>query len=78
MLSMGGARIMDPKQAAQIEAEKTFNAFMLWTKRVVMWSALFLAVVVVGCNSGVETGDNPTGSGYNGEVYSPMNMGKDK
>ena len=71
-------RDRNPKEAAQIEAEKTFNQFMLWTKRTVMVSALLLAVVVVGCNSGVETGDNSTGSGYNGEVYSPMNMGKDK
>ena len=45
MLSMGGARIMDPKEAAQIEAEKTFDQFMLWTKRAVMWSALFLSLI---------------------------------
>ena len=47
---------------AQIEAERTFDAFMLWTKRVVGWSVAFLLVVVVGCNSGVETGDPATGS----------------
>ena len=65
---------MDPKEAAQIEAEKTYKAFILWTKRITLWSAFFLAVVVVGCNSGVETGDNATGSGYNGEQYSPSNL----
>jgi hypothetical protein len=31
-------------------------------------------IVVFGCNSGVETGPNKTGSQYDGEVYSPMNL----
>jgi len=59
------------KAAAQAEAEKTFDQFMLWTKRVTLWSIIFLLVVVVGCNNGVETGPNKTGSGYNGEQYDP-------
>jgi hypothetical protein len=46
----------------------------MWTKRVTMWSAFFLLVVVVGCNSGVETGKGKTGSQYNGEQYSPSNL----
>lgn len=62
---------MTPREAAQKEAEKTFDLFILWTKRVTLWSAFFLLVVVVGCNSGVETGKGKTGSQYNGEVYSP-------
>jgi len=66
--------MMDPKQSAQIEAEKTFDQFMLWTKRVVGWSVFFLLLVVVGCNSGVETGKSKTGSQYNGEQYSPSNL----
>lgn len=71
--------MMDPKQSAQIEAEKTFDQFMLWTKRVVGWSVFFLLLVVVGCNSGVETGKGKTGSQYNGEQYSPSNLNvKDK
>ena len=65
---------MDPRAEAQAEAERTFDAFMLWTKRVVGWSVAFLLVVVVGCNSGVETGDRATGSKYNGEQYAPMNL----
>ena len=70
---------MDPKVEAQAEAERTFEMFMLWTKRVTLASILFLLVVVVGCNSGVETGPNATGSGYNGEQYSPSNLNvKDK
>ena len=66
---------MTPSEAAQIEAEKTFELFMLWTKRVIIYSILFLLVVVVGCNSGVETGKGKTGSQYNGEQYAPMNIG---
>jgi hypothetical protein len=67
------------RAAAQAEAERTFEQFMMWTKRVTLWSIFFLLVVVVGCNSGVETGPNATGSGYNGEQYSPSNLNvKDK
>jgi len=70
---------MDPKVLAQEEAERTYTAFMLWTKRVVMYSAIFLGIVVFGCNSGVETGKGKTGSQYNGEQYSPSNLNvKDK
>ena len=64
----------DPRAEAQAEAERTFEMFMLWTKRVTLASVFFLLVVVVGCNSGVETGPNATGSGYNGEQYSPSNL----
>ena len=65
---------MSPREEAQIEAERTFDLFMLWTKRVTIYSIICLMVVVVGCNSGVETGPNKSGSQYNGEVYSPMNL----
>ena len=66
--------MMSPREEAQIEAERTFDLFMLWTKRVTIYSIIFLMVVVVGCNSGVETGPNKSGSQYNGEAYSPMNL----
>jgi len=70
---------MDPRVEAQAEAERTFEMFMLWTKRVTIASILFLLTVVVGCNSGVETGKGKTGSQYNGEQYSPSNLNvKDK
>jgi hypothetical protein len=69
---------LDPRASAQEEAEVTFEAFMLWTKRVTMYSAIFLGVVVFGCNSGVETGKGRTGSQYNGEQYDPINLNKDK
>jgi len=65
---------MDPRVEAQAEAERTFDAFIMWTKRVTMYSIFFLLVVVVGCNSGVETGKGKTGSQYNGEQYSPSNL----
>ena len=52
---------MTPKELAELEAEKTFEEFITWTKRVVMYSVFFLVVVVVGCNSGVEEGPNATG-----------------
>ena len=72
---MDGARMTDDvKAAAQAEAERTFEAFMLWTKRVVLYSLIFLCVVVFACNSGVETGPNATGSKYNGEQYNPTNL----
>ena len=70
---------MNPRESAQKEAEKTFELFIEWTKRVVYISIFFLIVVVVGCNSGVETGSNATGSKYNGEQYDPLNLNvKDK
>lgn len=64
------------KEAAQKQAEQAMEGFILWTKRVTLWSAIFLCVVVFACNNGVETGPNKTGSGYNGEQYSPSNLNK--
>ena len=66
--------MMDPKVAAKEEAEKTFEQFVVWTKRATMYSVIFLCVVVFACNSGVETGPNATGSKYNGEQYNPSNL----
>ena len=65
---------MTPSQLAEIEAKKTFELFILWTKRILLVSFLFLMVVVVACNNGVETGKNATGSKYNGEQYNPSNL----
>ena len=56
--------------AAQ-QAEESFNQFMYWMKKGTIISCLFLAVVVVGCNSGVEDDTYPA---YNGEQYNPSNM----
>ena len=65
---------MTPVEMAQAEAEKTFEMFILWSKRATIYTVIFLMIVVFGCNSGVETGPNKTGSQYNGEAYSPMNL----
>ena len=65
---------MTPSESAEIEAKKTFELFIQWTKRIVLISFLFLMVVVVACNNGVETGKNATGSKYNGEQYNPSNL----
>jgi|TARA_B110000211_G_C13792568_1_gene426884 hypothetical protein len=59
------------RQEAQQQAEDAFNGFMLWMKRGTLWSCLFLAVVVFGCNAGVEDDSYPA---YNGEQYNPSNM----
>ena len=69
---------MTPSEAAEIEANKTFELFILYSKRAVYVIIFFLLVVVFKCNNGVETGEGATGSKYNGEVYAPTNMGKDK
>lgn len=63
-----------PRESAQLEAEKTFDAFMLWSKRATVYICIGLFVVVFACNNGVETGPNSTGSGYNGEQYNPSNL----
>jgi hypothetical protein len=65
---------MTPAEQAQLQAEQAMDRFILWSKRVTLWSAFFLCLTVFACNSGVETGPNATGSGYNGEQYSPSNL----
>ena len=69
---------MTPSQLAEIEAKKTFELFILWSKRVTLVAIFFLLFVVFKCNNGVETGKGATGSKYNGEVYAPTNMGENK
>ena len=51
---------MTPRESAQIEAERTFAQFIVWCKRTSLYAGILLAVVVVGCNNGVETGKNKT------------------
>ena len=61
---------MTPAEQAQKQAEQAMDGFILWSKRVTLWGAFFLCLTVVACNSGVDG----TGSGYNGEQYSPSNL----
>ena len=65
---------MTPRESAQTEAERTFEQFITWSKRVTGYAVIFLCVVVFACNNGVETGPNATGSKYNGEQYNPSNL----
>ena len=65
---------MTPRESAEAEANKTFEEFILWTKRTTLVAILFLLLVVFKCNNGVETGKNATGSKYNGEQYNPSNI----
>ena len=69
---------MTPRESAEIEANKTFELFILWSKRTTLVAIFFLLFVVFKCNNGVETGKSATGSKYNGEVYAPTNIGEDK
>jgi len=68
---------MTPRESAELEAKRTYEQFILWTKRTVYITIFGLLVLVVGCNNGVETGKGATGSKYNGEVYAPTNIGED-
>ena len=56
--------------AAQKEAEKTFEGFVLWSKRTIYASIAFL-LIVASCNFGVEDDTYPA---YNGEQYNPSNL----
>jgi|TARA_R110002153_G_scaffold75892_9_gene195816 hypothetical protein len=60
------------RQEAQKQAEAAFDGFIVWMKKGTLYSCLFLAVVVFGCNAGVEDDAYPA---YNGEQYAPTNMG---
>tara|TARA_B100000927_G_C16462576_1_gene468461 strand:- start:60 stop:287 length:228 start_codon:yes stop_codon:yes gene_type:complete len=74
---MGGAgrMVVDPRVAAQEEAEKTFEKFIVWCKRGTLY-AIALLLAVASCNFGVEDGPTKTGSQYNGEQYNPSNLNK--
>lgn len=58
------------RAAAQAEAEKTFEGFILWSKRTTYASIAFL-LIVASCNFGVEDNTYPA---YNGEQYNPSNL----
>ena len=60
------------KDKAQDQAEQAFDGFMLWMKRGTLYACIFLGIVIFGCNAGVEDDTYPA---YNGEQYSPTNMG---
>tara|TARA_X000000950_G_scaffold271388_1_gene352408 strand:+ start:172 stop:390 length:219 start_codon:yes stop_codon:yes gene_type:complete len=65
---------LNPKEQAQLQAEVAMTGFIAWTKRITLYFAIFLCIVVFACNNGVETGEGKTGSQYNGEQYNPSNL----
>ena len=62
---------MTPSESAEIEAKKTFNAFVKWSKVTLYW-IIGILLVLASCDFGTDT---KTGSQYNGEVYAPTNIG---
>tara|TARA_B100001057_G_scaffold478113_1_gene548167 strand:- start:1043 stop:1252 length:210 start_codon:yes stop_codon:yes gene_type:complete len=66
---------LEPRVEAQIEAEKTFQQFIVWCKRGSIY-IIVLLLAVASCNFGVEDGSKKTGSQYNGEQYNPSNLSK--
>ena len=65
---------MTPSEAAEIEAKKTFNAFIKWSKVTLYW-IIGILLVLASCDFGTDT---KTGSQYNGDVYAPTNIGDKK
>jgi len=63
---------MTPSEAAEVEAKKTFNAFIKWSKVTFYWIMAIL-LVLAACDFGTDT---KTGSQYNGAVYAPSNIGE--
>ena len=70
-LSGSRGSAMTPSQAAEVEAKKTFEGFIKWSKTSFYWIMAIL-VILAWCNFGADT---ETGSQYNGAVYAPKNMG---
>ena len=60
----------DPRQAAQEQAEASFDDFIKYSKYGLHASIAFL-LMVGACNFGVEDNSFPA---YNGEQYAPTNL----
>ena len=60
----------DPRQAAQEQAEASFDDFIKYSKYGLYASIAFL-LMVGACNFGVEDNSFPA---YNGEQYAPTNL----
>ena len=63
---------MTPSEAAEIEAKKTFEGFIKWSKVTLYW-IIGILLVLASCDFGTDT---KTGSQYNGAVYAPSNIGE--
>jgi len=62
-----------PNELAEIEAKKTYEGFIKYSKAGVYW---ILAILVLLAYFDFGT-DTETGSQYNGAVYEPRNLGND-
>ena len=62
---------MEPRMAAQIQADKTYADFIAWSKTAYYW-IVAVSIVLAFFNFGADG----TGSQYNDEVYTPMNVSK--
>ena len=62
---------MTPSQSAEIEAKKTYAAFIKYSKAAVYW-ILAILILLAFFDYGADT---ETGSQYNGAVYEPRNIG---
>jgi len=62
-----------PRELAEVEAKKTFEGFIKWSKVSFYWIMAIL-VILAFFDFGA---DKNTGSQYNGAVYEPKNIGKD-
>ena len=61
---------MEPRVAAQLEAEKAYAHFIAWSKTAFYCILAFLIILAF-----FNFGTDGTGSQYNGEVYAPINVG---
>jgi len=62
-----------PNELAEIEAKKTYEGFIKYSKAGVYW-ILAILVLLAYFDFGADT---ETGSQYNGAVYEPRNLGND-
>ena len=62
---------MEPKEVAELQAEKAFEGFIKYSKAAVYW-ILAILVILAWANFGADG----SGSKYNGEVYAPINTSK--
>ena len=65
-------KMSNVRQDAQVQSEKAYDLFILWSKRTV-YIIIATLLLLASCDFGTDT---KTGSQYNGEVYAPRNIGE--
>ena len=61
---------MEPRMAAQLQAEKTYSDFLAWS--ITAFTAFLASLIILAF---FNFGADVTGSQCNGEAYAPMNVG---